>query len=116
MGGKSSSGTKARISTKEMDGQLEVATETTTTLLALTKESPLLLVGTVVDRRKIKGMNAKGAWELLRIDVRGVDGRVLQCLVNNEATAPALGVVVAMPVFVGANGGLREARPQGEAF
>jgi len=85
-------------------------------LLGLTKESPLLLVGTVTDRRKIKGTGAKGPWEMLRVDVRGVDGRVVGCVVNSVATAPALGAVCAIPVFVGTNGTLREARAQGEAF
>lgn len=82
----------------------------------LTAESPLLLVGTVQDRRRIKGTGAKGPWEMLRVEIRGKTGRIQSVIVNGEDSVPAVGGHCIVPVFIGANGGLREARNLGEEF
>src|SRR5262249_14734858 len=71
---------------------------------------PQLLVGTVLARQKLSGTSAKGNWEIFRVDVRGYDGRVAQTMVNDPAGVPPVGEFVVMPVMVGSNGYLREAK------
>lgn len=86
------------------------------TLLELTADSPLMLIGIVQDRRRMRGIGAKGPWEMLRVEIRGKDGRIQSCVVNGEDSIPAIGEFCVIPVFVGSNGGLREARNLGEKF
>ena len=81
-------------------------------LLELTVDSPLLLIGTVKSRTKIRGTNANGAWEMLKMEVQGSDGRIASTVINDPANCPAVGEFIALPVFVGNNGGLRECRSQ----
>src|SRR5438105_2790824 len=81
------------------------------TLMALTKDSTLLMVGTVQSRTKLTGTNPKtGAWEIYRVEVRGIDGRTGMATVSDPAGIPAVGEHVVLPVFVGSNGYLREAK------
>ncbi|MGH6796466.1 MAG: hypothetical protein ACREDH_15015, partial [Methylocella sp.] len=95
---------------------VQSTTQSPETLLELTADSPLLLIGTVQDRRRLRGNGAKGPWEMLRVEIRGKDGRTQSCVVNGEDSIPAVGSVCVLPVFVGSNGGLREARNLGEKF
>ena len=79
-------------------------------IMELTKDSPLLLVGTVLNRNRLTGKSSKGDWEMFRVEVRGIDGRSQVAVVNEPAAIPPKGEFVCLPVFVGQNGGLREAR------
>jgi hypothetical protein len=84
--------------------------------MALTADSPLLLVGTVRSRTKLFGTGAKGAWEFFKVEVRGIDGRIQYPTVNDPTTVPEKGQPIILPVFVGQNGNLREARKLGVPF
>jgi hypothetical protein len=78
--------------------------------LLLTKDSPLLPVGNVVTRQILRGKSQTGDWELYRVEVRGYDGRTVDTVVNDPAGVPPIGEFVVVPVFVGSNGRLREAK------
>jgi len=79
-------------------------------LLKLTGDSALLLCGTVQGRQRLKGRSAKGDWEMFRVEVRGCDGRTANCVVNDPSGIPPVGEFIVLPVFVGNNGMLREAK------
>jgi hypothetical protein len=79
-------------------------------LLKMTQDSPLLLCGTVQARQKLRGRSQRGDWELFKVEVRGSDGRVASAVVNDPGAVPPIGEFIAMPVFVGNNGMLREAK------
>jgi hypothetical protein len=85
-------------------------------LMAMTAESPLLLVGTVLSRHKMSGNGPRGPWEFFKVKVRGIDGRTQVAVINDPATVPEKGAAIILPVFVGQNGNLREARNLGEPF
>lgn len=85
--------------------------------MLLTQDSPLLLIGTVQSRQKLRGKSAKGDWEMYRVEVRGQEGRVTNAVINDPAGVPPAGEFICLPVFVGNNGMLREARQlNAEAF
>ena len=79
-------------------------------VMKLTADSPLLLAGTVLNRQRLRGMGQKGEWEMFRIEVRGQEGRVAQCVVNDPAAVPPTGEFIVLPCFIGHNGMLREAK------
>ena len=79
-------------------------------IMGLTTDSPLLLAGTVQSRQKLRGQGQKGEWELFKIEVRGQEGRVISTVVNDPAGIPPIGEFITLPVFVGSNGYLREAK------
>ncbi len=47
---------------------------------------------------------------MFRVEVRGEDGRMGQTIVNDPASIPAIGEFLCVPVFVGNNCMLREAK------
>ena len=93
-----------------------VASEWMERLMAMTTESALLLVGTVQTRTKVAGTNARGSWEMFKVEVRGIEGRCLYATANDPARVPEKGQPIILPVYVGQKGSLHEARNLGEAF
>ena len=85
-------------------------------LMAMTTDSPLLLVGTVQSRTKLAGTSSRGSWEMYRVEVRGIEGRCMYAGANDPATVPQKGKSIILPVYVGQNGNVREARNLGEPF
>lgn len=83
-------------------------------MLSLTTDSPLLAVGTVQKRSKMRGKNDKGEWEMFTIEVRGQDGRIVNIVINDPANVPPTGEFIVMPVYVTNTGRLREARQLAE--
>jgi hypothetical protein len=79
-------------------------------LLALTADSPLLLTGTVMTRQRISGKSQKGDWEMLKVEVRGQEGRIQSVIINDPAGIPPVGDFICLPAFIGTNGQLREAK------
>jgi hypothetical protein len=74
------------------------------------------LVETVQSRTNISSNEAKGPWEFFKVEVRGIDGRSQFASINNPATVPQKGEHIILPVFVGKNRDLREARKLGVPF
>jgi hypothetical protein len=105
-GMKSASATKKAIS---QVGLME-------TLMPLTTDSPLLLAGTVQARNRLAGKSEKGPWEMLFVEVRGCEGRVVSCQVNDPKSVPAVGEFVVLPCYLTTAGKLRQARNLMESF
>ena len=84
-----------------------------------TRESPLLLVGLLKRRLKLTGRSHRGSWEMLKAEVQGVDGRVLAAVITDPATLPEAGEagsMIVLPVIVGNNGHLRQAKDNAVEF
>jgi hypothetical protein len=80
-------------------------------LMPLTKDSPLLLIGTILTRQRLTGKRDDGTeWEMFMIEVRGYDGRVQRCTIYNKDRIPKVGEFLILAVYIGSNGGLRESR------
>ena len=85
-------------------------------LMEHTRESPLLLVGLLKRRLKLTGRSHRGSWEMLKAEVQGVDGRVLAAVITDPATLPEAGSMIVLPVIVGNNGHLRQAKDNAVEF
>ncbi len=85
-------------------------------LLPLTGDSPLLLVGTVQNRMRFSRKSDRGPWEMFKVEVRGCDGRCVTAIVNEPKKIPEKGEFLVLPVFVGNNGQLREAKNLAQGF
>ena len=47
---------------------------------------------------------------IFTVEIRGCDGQIISVTINDPANVPAIKEFIAIPVFVGTNGYLREAR------
>ena len=66
-------------------------------LLALTADSPFHLTGTVLTRQRISGKSQKGDRELLKVEVRGLEGRIQSVIINDLAGIPPVGDFICLP-------------------
>jgi hypothetical protein len=47
---------------------------------------------------------------MLKVEVRGQEGRIQSVIINDPAGISAVGDFICLPAFIGANGQLREAK------
>jgi hypothetical protein len=64
----------------------------------------------------MSGNSPRRPWEFFKVDVRGKDGVHETTVVNDPTTVPEKGQPIILPVFVGQNGNLRDARNLGDPF
>lgn len=60
-------------------------------LYGRTGASPLLLCGTVRKRLRLTGESPKGPWEMIRVEVSGLDGKVASVVVLDLSNVPEKG-------------------------
>src|SRR5262249_54559967 len=70
--------------------------------------------GTDHDRQNYSGKGATGDWTIHRVELSGSEGRTVSVVVNDPSLVPAKGEVFVLPVYVGKNGDIREARSLAE--
>jgi hypothetical protein len=63
-----------------------------------------------MSRQRISGKSLKGDWEMLKLEVRGQEGRIQWVIINDPAGIPPVGDFICLPAFIGINGQLREAK------
>ena len=61
-------------------------------------------------RQRISGNSQQGDWEMLKVEVRGQEGRIQSVIINEPAGIPPIGDFICLPAFIGTNGHLREAK------
>jgi len=44
-----------------------------------------------MSRQRISGKSLKGDWEMLKVEVRGQDGRIQSVIINDPAVIPPVG-------------------------
>ncbi len=62
------------------------------------------------------GKSDKGPWEMFLVEIRGCDGRICQAQVSDPKSVPSIGDFFILPVYVNAQGKLREAKRLMEKF
>jgi hypothetical protein len=60
-----------------------------------------------MSRQRITGKSQKGDWEMVKVEVRGQDGRIQSVIINDLAVIPSVGDFICLPAFIGTNGQLR---------
>jgi hypothetical protein len=63
-----------------------------------------------MSRQRISGKSLKGDWEMLKLEVRGQEGRIQWVIINDPAGIPPVGDFICLRAFIGINGQLREAK------
>ncbi len=85
-------------------------------ILLKTASSPLLLAGIVQERGKKEGKNDRGEWRMIRVIVRGCEGRTKEIFYWEMDKVPKVGDFVIIPCYIRKDGTLCEARDLFESF